>query len=195
MVMKRLTSTGQTDVDGQPRRRLLRRRPVVRDRSEQLAPHRARRDASCARGMYGLPGGEFGWMPVATPDGRPISPVAQRRQHRLALPADRPGPAPRHRGLHGGAGQGPARGPRRDRQPPRQRRPRLARHESRRISISTPPPTSSAAHRRSFSTPPRVTDRPSSGSMKSCGSSPTGARCPSRCRTWSSATTSCQTCG
>ena len=30
-------------------------------------------------GMYGLPGGEPGWMPVAKPDGRSISPVAQRR--------------------------------------------------------------------------------------------------------------------
>jgi hypothetical protein len=30
-------------------------------------------------GMFGLPGGEFGWMPVATPDGQAISPVAQKR--------------------------------------------------------------------------------------------------------------------
>jgi hypothetical protein len=30
-------------------------------------------------GMFGLPGGEFGWMPVAKPDGRPIQPAAQRR--------------------------------------------------------------------------------------------------------------------
>jgi hypothetical protein len=30
-------------------------------------------------GMFGLPGGEFGWMPVATPDGQPV-PMGQ--QHR-----------------------------------------------------------------------------------------------------------------
>jgi hypothetical protein len=30
-------------------------------------------------GMFGLPGGEFGWMPIATPDGRPV-PMGQ--QHR-----------------------------------------------------------------------------------------------------------------
>jgi hypothetical protein len=31
-------------------------------------------------GMFGLPGGEFGWMPVATPGGRAIAPAAQRRR-------------------------------------------------------------------------------------------------------------------
>ena len=30
-------------------------------------------------GMNGLPGGEWGWMPVATPSGHGISPAAQRR--------------------------------------------------------------------------------------------------------------------
>jgi hypothetical protein len=30
-------------------------------------------------GMFGLAGGEFGWMPVATPDGQAISLAAQRR--------------------------------------------------------------------------------------------------------------------
>jgi hypothetical protein len=30
-------------------------------------------------GMNGLPGGEPGWMPVATPAGRPLAPPAQRR--------------------------------------------------------------------------------------------------------------------
>ena len=29
--------------------------------------------------MTSLPGGQFGWMPVATPDGRAIAPAAQRR--------------------------------------------------------------------------------------------------------------------
>jgi hypothetical protein len=32
----------------------------------------------CLVGMFGLPGGEPGWMPVATPAGRPLSAVAQR---------------------------------------------------------------------------------------------------------------------
>src|SRR6185295_9949553 len=32
----------------------------------------------CLAGMFGLPGGEPAWMPVATPTGRPLSPVAQR---------------------------------------------------------------------------------------------------------------------
>jgi hypothetical protein len=29
--------------------------------------------------MFGLPGGEFGWMPVATPAGQAILPAAQKR--------------------------------------------------------------------------------------------------------------------
>lgn len=33
----------------------------------------------CLVGMFGLPGGEQGWMPVATPAGRPLSLAAQRR--------------------------------------------------------------------------------------------------------------------
>jgi hypothetical protein len=33
----------------------------------------------CLVGMPGLPGGEWGWMPVATAAGRPIEPAAQRR--------------------------------------------------------------------------------------------------------------------
>jgi hypothetical protein len=36
----------------------------------------------CLVGMVGLPGGEFGWMPVASPDGRPLSkPVQRSRTH------------------------------------------------------------------------------------------------------------------
>jgi hypothetical protein len=30
-------------------------------------------------GMFGLPGGEFGWMPVARPNGQAISPAGQKR--------------------------------------------------------------------------------------------------------------------
>jgi hypothetical protein len=33
----------------------------------------------CLAGMFGLPGGEQGWMPVATPTGRALSTAAQRR--------------------------------------------------------------------------------------------------------------------
>jgi hypothetical protein len=36
----------------------------------------------CLAGMFGLPGGEAGWMPVATPSGRPLSVPQQRRQTR-----------------------------------------------------------------------------------------------------------------
>jgi hypothetical protein len=32
----------------------------------------------CLVGMFGLPGGVFGWMPVARPDGRPLAEPAQR---------------------------------------------------------------------------------------------------------------------
>jgi len=34
----------------------------------------------CLAGMFGLPGGEPGWMPVATPAGRPLSIAQQRRR-------------------------------------------------------------------------------------------------------------------
>lgn len=34
----------------------------------------------CLAGMPGLPGGERGWMPVATPGGRPLSVAEQRRR-------------------------------------------------------------------------------------------------------------------
>jgi hypothetical protein len=80
-------------------------------------------------GMFGLPGGEFGWMPIATPDGQAISPAAPEAWHQLALPADGTGRTARDRGLHGSSRQRTTRSPRRDRQPPRQRRPRVARDE------------------------------------------------------------------
>jgi hypothetical protein len=45
------------------------------------SPLRVGRDGTvyCLVGMFSLPGGEPGWMPVATPDGRPLSIRAQRR--------------------------------------------------------------------------------------------------------------------
>jgi hypothetical protein len=79
LVLKRLTSTGETmwtsgiagDFFGDSQSFVIGANSSLRTGSDGTLHVLA--------GMFGLPGGEFGWMPIATPDGRPI-PMGQ--QHR-----------------------------------------------------------------------------------------------------------------
>ena len=181
-------------VDGTARRRLLRRSAVLRDRDEQRAPRRARRDAARARGHVRPPGrrvrldaGRDARRPARSRCGQQASAPTGRisrsaRASAWSPRSTRPCPT------------GPARGPRRDRQPPRQRRPRVARHQ--------PDGSTSTTRRDVLRGAPTLVLDATEGEDTSFKWEyevlrlvPTGARCPSQCRTWSSATTSCRTCG